>query len=211
MLRKKIVLQSFLVLFLGAAALAQLPTSFEVHVGGGFTVPTGDLSGRLDGRGHFLVGAGYNFLPKLELQAEYMHNTFGISRSELARNNEPNGDANVNSLTIDPVLHIHLPFTRLGAHAMAGIGYYRRTVEFTRPTTALTTFFDPFFGFFTAAVPANQIIGSVSRDGFGYNIGAGLDYNLSGPAQLYFEVRYHDAHMAHGNTQMVPLTIGLRF
>jgi hypothetical protein len=190
---------------------AQGPEGLEGHIGGGFTVPTGDMDGRLAGRGHFVVGGGYQFLPALELQAEYMYNTFGLTRGELFRINEPNGDGHVHSITIDPVLHLHLPFTRLSARAMAGIGYYRRTVEFTQPTTALTTFFDPFFGFFTAAVPANQVIGSVTRNGFGYNIGAGLDFTLVGRTKLYFDARYHDAHMAHGNTQMVPLTVGLRF
>lgn len=208
---RKIAFSSCFVLILLWAGMASAQLGFEAHVGGGFTVPTGDMNGRLAGRGHFVVGAGYNFLPALELQAEYMYNTFGITRSELQRINEPNGDAHVHSITVDPVLHLHLPFTRLGAHVMGGLGYYRRTVEFTRPTTALTTFFDPFFGFFTAAVPANQVIGSISRNGFGYNAGAGLDYKLSGPSALYFEVRYHDAHMSHGDTEMVPFTIGLRF
>ena len=43
---------------------------------------------------------------------------------------------------------------------------------------------NPFFGFFTAAVPANQVIGSVSRDGFGYDMGAVLDFTLAGCTKL---------------------------
>jgi opacity protein-like surface antigen len=212
---RKIFFSSFLALSLclsvSRTGFGQGPEGLEGHIGGGFTVPTGDMNGRLAGRGHVVVGAGYTFLPALELQAEYMYNTFGLTRGELLRINEPNGDGHVHSITIDPVLHLHLPFSRVSARAMAGIGYYHRTVEFTQPTSALTTFFDPFFGFFTAAVPANQVIGSVSRNGFGYNVGAGLDFALAGRAKLYFEARYHDAHMAHGDTEMLPLTVGLRF
>jgi len=210
MISARILFALTLALF-STLGFAQIPEGLEGHIGAGFTVPTGDMDGRLAGRSHFQIGAGFSLLPLLELQGEYMHNTFGITRSALARINEPNGNAHVNSFTVDPVLHLHLPFTRLSARAMAGVGYYRRTVQFTQPTTALTTVFDPFFGVFTAAVPANLVVGSATRNGLGYNLGAALDYALAGRLKLYFDVRYHDAHMAHGNTQMVPVTVGLRF
>jgi opacity protein-like surface antigen len=145
-----------------------------------------------------------------ELQAEYMYNTFGINKNTIARVGIPNGDAHVHSITVNPVVHLPVP-GRLGAYATGGVGWYHRIVEATRPVAVTTIFFDPFFGFIPGVVGANQVIASRSRDAVGYNIGAGLTYKLSGPAQLYVESRYHHAFTAHGDTEMLPITIGLRF
>lgn len=192
-------------------AFAQMPFGAELHIGGGYTVPQQDFGKRFDGRGHFIIGGGFKILPFTELQAEYMYNTFGINRRTLASLNEPNGDAHMQSITVNPVVHLPVP-GRFGLYGTAGVGFYHRTVEFTRPTTAVVTFFDPYFGyFFNAPVAANQVIGSKSRNAFGYNIGAGITYKLSGPAQLYFEARYHDVFTPHGHTQILPVTVGIRF
>jgi hypothetical protein len=83
-------------------------------------------------------------------------------------------------------------------------------VEFTQPTRALVTVFDPFFGFYPVAVPANQVIGSISRNGGGFNIGAGVEFRIL-VAGVYIESRWHRAYTSPTNTTMTPLTIGIRF
>lgn len=176
----------FLALFFAAAGFAQsLP--FEVHAGGGFTVPTGDMDGRYTTGGHFLLGGGFSIFPHVELQAEYMYNALGVTSSYANQNLAARGSAHVNSVTVNPVIHIGAPLTRYGVYATASIGYYRRTIEFSNP------------GF------------SLHNGALGYNVGGGLTRKLSGPASLFLEVRYHDAGTGRGSTQMIPVTLGIRF
>ncbi len=174
------------VLVLSLASFGQsLP--FEVHAGGGFTVPTGDQSGRFTTGGHFLLGGGFSIFPHVELQAEYMYNALGVTTSYANSYLAQSGSAHVNSVTVNPVIHLGAPLTRYGVYATAGIGYYRRTIEFSDP------------GF------------SLHNGAFGYNVGGGVTRKLSGPASLFLEVRYHDAGTGRGSTQMVPVTVGIRF
>jgi hypothetical protein len=178
------VLLAFLVVAMGSA-WAQLP--FNIHGGGGWTTPTGDQSGRFETGGHYTVGGGFSILPLLDLQVDYMHTSLGLSRSYINSQPASDGHGVVNSVTVDPRLHVGLPGTRLGVYGLAGLGYYRRTIEFNRPDFKL------------------------HNGALGYNIGGGVTYKVVSAASLYFEVRYHDAVTGRGNTQMVPFTLGIRF
>ena len=96
---------------------------------------------------------------------------------------------------------------------IGGGGLYTRTVEFTRPTTAAVPFFDPWFGFFgTAFIPANRVIGTVTRHAGGWNAGGGLTFGIGhGGAKFYTEARYHWAGTEGRPIQIVPVTFGLRW
>lgn len=60
-----------------------------------------------------------------------------------------------------------------------GGGWMRRTVEFTRPTLAQVTIFDPCWGYFgPAVIPANQLLGTYRSDGGARDVGGGLDVPL---------------------------------
>src|SRR5574337_641001 len=103
-----------------------------------------------------------------------MYNGFGVSRTVLNEANVPDGNAHMWSLTANPKIRVN-PDWKIDPYAVGGIGYYRRVVEFTQPTLIPTLIFDPFFGaFFNTLIPANQVIGRITRDGFGGSIGGGL-------------------------------------
>jgi hypothetical protein len=54
---------------------------------------------------------------------------------------------------------IHLaPSNKSNPYIIGGGGLYHRTIEFTAPTIATVTGFDPFFGFFPVNVAANQVL-----------------------------------------------------
>jgi hypothetical protein len=175
----------FLLLGLSVSGFAQLP--FEVHAGGGLTFPTGDMGGNFNTGAHFVLGGGPNIAPFVRLQAEYMYNHVGMNSSFANSFGAGGGSAHVNSLTIDPVVHGHLPGTRWGLFGTGGIGYYRRTEVFTNPAFSL------------------------HNGAFGYNIGGGVTKDITGPLNLYFEVKYHRAVTGRGDTQLVPVTVGLTF
>ena len=58
---------------------------------------------------------------------------------------------------------LHPPGT-VDPYFTGGVGYYRRTIQFTQPTVAPVDIFDPFFGFFffPTLVPANLVLGNIT-------------------------------------------------
>jgi hypothetical protein len=186
---------------------------WNFNVGGGVTPTVGDISSRLNTGGHFTVGGGYNFTRSLGVTLEYMYTGLGVDRSVLRSLDVPDGSAHIHSITLNPVWRFKTS-GRFGGYAIVGGGYYRRTVEFTQPTTAIVTIFDPWWGYLgPAVVPANQVLGSVTSNAGGVNAGLGMTIDLGhSGAKFYSEVRYHYAatHRAR-NTQILPVTFGIRW
>jgi hypothetical protein len=136
----------------------------------------------------------------------------GVPQSVLTSLAVPQGDAWVHSVTFGPEIRF-LTERMVSPYFIGGAGWYRRTVEFTQPTIAPAVAFDPFFGFFfPTLIPANIVLGSITRDGFGGNAGFGFNFRLhGGRTRLYAEARYHYASHARSDTQMIPFTVGLRW
>ena len=123
----------------------------------------------------------------------------------------PNGDSHIWAVTADPIVRLN-PSGPIDLYLIGGGGVYHRLVEFTQPTVATVTAFDPFFGiFFPATVPANQVLRSFSVTKGGVNGGAGLTVRLGrGNAKLFAEARYHYMFTPNATT-FVPVTFGLRW
>ena len=84
-----------------------------------------------------------------------------------------------------------------------------RHVEFTQPTIATFTAFDPFFGvFFPVGVPANQVLLQYSTTKLGVNGGAGLAFGHK--VKFYAEARYHQMYTRNA-TSFLPVTFGIRW
>jgi hypothetical protein len=98
-------------------------------------------------------------------------------------------------------------------YVVGGVGYYRRTVEFTRPALVSVFIFDPFFGdLFNTLVPANQVLGRITEDGVGGSLGAGFALKFGESRVKFFtEARYHYADTGNIPTRMVPVTFGFRW
>src|SRR5258708_32690741 len=105
--------------------------------------------------------------------AKGMNKGRGVSRGVLNELAVPDGNARVWAFTVEPRLNF-APRRHFTPYIVGGVGYYRRVVEFTQPTVAAVTGFDPFFGFFPALIPANEVIGRVIRDGIRGKWGLGF-------------------------------------
>jgi len=182
------------------------------NVGGGFTGITGRDADRLDHGGNFQAGGGLNFSRYFSITGNFMFNQLGVTRSALTALNQPDGNARVYTFTADPTLRIPLG-NRTSLYVLAGGGYLRRTVQFTKPTLAQTYIYDPWFGFITPVViPVNQVLGSISSDAGVYDVGAGLNIALPRTRfRLYVESRYFHGFTSNSNTTIVPVTLGLRW
>jgi opacity protein-like surface antigen len=192
---------------------AQNTNRFTFNAGAGFTEPVRFTEDRLSRGFNLNVGGGINFTPSFGLIGEFGYNDLGLTDAALAAANVPNGSTRVLSLTANPIFRFN-PRGRFDVYAIGGGGWYRRTVEFTEPTIATVTAFDPFWGvFFPVAVPANQVIGSFSQNKPGLNAGGGISFSLRGDsnAKIYAEARYHYLFTDNVRTTLLPVTFGLRW
>jgi opacity protein-like surface antigen len=185
---------------------------FTFNVGGGVTPVVGDINKRLDTGWNFIAGAGWNFTQHFALDGEYQYNGLGLDNSVLREFNVPDGNAHMWSLTANAIYRIH-PESRFGAYLIGGGGLYHRVVQFTRPTLAQELVVDPFFGFvFPVLVPANVNLGTFTSNAGGVNAGGGFTFKLpNSDAKLYLESRYHWAGTHNTATQILPVTLGLRW
>ncbi len=181
-------------------------------VGGGVSPLAGDIHRRLNNGWNVRVGGGYNFTSRFSASLEYTYNGFGVSRNVLNEAQVPSGTAHLWSLTVDPKVRF-MSDNIVSPYVVGGVGYYRRTVEFTNPTLVPVLVFDPFFGvFFKSFVQQDQILGRIRQSGVGGSLGAGVDVKLNGTGLKFFaEGRYHYADTGRIPTRMIPVTFGVRW
>jgi hypothetical protein len=184
---------------------------FTVNLGGGYTPVVGRLGDTLEGGGNVQVGGGFNFNRYFGVLGTFSFNHLGVARSALNTLEVPDGQARVYSFTVDPKFTV--PFTRGSFYVVAGGGWLRRTVEFTRPTVAETIIFDPWWGYFgPALVPANQILGTITQDTGVWDVGVGFNVPLPRTGlKMYIESRYYDGLTDNTHTMLVPITVGIRW
>lgn len=212
-MKRKAILTTALCLASLAAAYAQNePPRFSFDFGAGFNKPVGNLENRLDTGWNMNTGAGINITPWLGMMGQFMFTESGMTRAYLDSINQPDGNFRMWALTADPVIRLNRR-RRVGFYLIGGGGLYHRTVEFTRPTTAVVTVFDPFFGiFYPAGIPVNTVIGSFGTNQGGINGGGGFTVRLgTGNAKFFAEARYHRMFTPGAPTSVLPVTFGFRW
>lgn len=198
---------------LAVPCAAQNTSKLTFSIGGGFTEPAFRTDGRVNPGFNVSAGAGVNLTSRFGILGEFGFNDLDLSASALQRAGAPAGSARIYSLTANPIVRLN-PHGRFDAYLTGGGGYYRRTVEFTQPTVAAITAFDPFYGvFFPVAVPAQTVLGSFSQNKSGLNIGAGVSFRVRGDSNLKFfaETRYHYLYTSPVRTSILPVTFGFRW
>jgi opacity protein-like surface antigen len=201
--------------FVPSVVLAQSEEEFHhftLSAGAGLTTITGADAGKLDHGGNLQLDGGYFLNRYLGITGNFMFSDLGITRTELNSLNVPDGSARMYSVTADPTLRV--PLGRgFSAYVLAGGGYLRRTVEFTRPTLAQTVIFNPWWGYLgPVLVPANQILGTVTNNSGGFDVGGGLNIPLHNTgAKLFVEARYFKGFTSNTNTTVIPITFGIRW
>jgi hypothetical protein len=170
------------------------------------------IGSRLDNGWNVSAGAGVTGR-YAGLMLDFMYNDYGINHNALNQFGAPDGSARIWAFTLDPVIHFS-PRNEapVDFYITGGGGIYHRTVEFTQPSIATVTGFDPWFGFFPVNVPTNQILGSYGVYKAGVDGGAGLSFKLGqSHVKLFAEARFHHMFTNRVDTNIVPVTIGLRW
>jgi len=207
---KSIATKIYLGLLVTLTLSAQEVPRFAFNAGAGFTNPVGGTGRRLDTGWNLGVGGGYNFNARVGALLEFNYNDFGINRATLANVGAPDGNVRLWSLTLNPIVHLTAG-KPADVYLIGGGGLYQRTQEFTAPSVATVTGFDPFFGFFPVDVPANQVLASYTVNKPGVNAGVGVAFGTRWNAKFYGEARYHRMFIGDRHTDFLPVTFGVRF
>jgi hypothetical protein len=184
---------------------------WNFNIGGGIGFPQGNLSTFVNNGGNIVVGGGYNVNHYLSTNGEFMWNDLPINSATLQALQTPSASARQYSLTFDPVIHLPV-WRRLRGYVIGGIGWYYRSGETTIPTAGVVC--DPYWSWWFGCTigTVNIVTGSTSANAFGENIGAGLTYPLGeSGVKFYTEFRYHHASYHNVNTNLIPLTFGIRW
>jgi hypothetical protein len=191
-------------------AAAQETSKFAFQFGGGFTEPRAQTGRYVDTGWNLRGGAGVNFNSWAGVLVSVGYNSFGINQTTLNNESMPGGDIHVFSATLDPVFHL-IPHQHADVYVTGGGGLYRRTLQFTQPTTLIEPAFNPFFGFFPVAVNATQILSSYTVNKPGFNVGAGVAFGTKWHAKVFAEARYNRMFLGNAHMDFLPVTFGVRF
>lgn len=199
-----------------AGAQAQETSKFTFNVGGGPTWPTQSVSDLANMSGHFVIGAGANFSKMFGFNGEFMWNDLPPKSSIVALTNATDGSARLYAVTGN--LIIHTPEERkFGGYVIGGTGWYHRSWDLTNPVISVGTVCLPSYVWWgvvcqNGLVQSNVTVASGSSNAIGWNIGGGATYRLGeSHAKFYTELRYHVAYTEGINTDVLPLTFGIRF
>jgi hypothetical protein len=190
---------------------AQETSRFTFNLGAGFTTPVGATSQRLDTGWNIDGGAGVNINSVVGVMLQANYSEMGIGSNTLSNLGFAGGGVHTASFTLNPIVHLN-PRGKVDVYLIGGGGLYHRTQEFTQPGLASFVGFDPFFGFYTADVPVEQVVASYTVNKPGLNGGLGLSFGGWRNAKFYAEARYHRIFITGDrHTDYVPVTFGIRF
>jgi hypothetical protein len=196
---------------LGGSLQAQEVSRFSFAAGAGFTQTVGNTGRHLDDGWNVMAGGGVNFNRYVGAMVDLGYNRFGINALTLTNAGFPDGNVSVFSATLDPIVHL-TPGHRADIYVTGGGGLYHVNQEFTQPSVATLTGFDPFFGFYNVAVPTTQILSSYSVNKPGVNIGAGVALGSKWHGKFFAEARYSRIFMGNDrHADYLPVSFGFRW
>jgi hypothetical protein len=177
-------------------------TKLAFEVGAGMAVPSGPTGRYYTPSYKFSVGGGLNFNKTFGVLLQYDYDHFGLTGGTIANQyNAYNGlsgydpgtfnglDANAHiwSLSVNPTISFQ-GSGNAGAYIVGGVGYYRKTTNFTLPSQGS---YCDYYGF-CYTYTANQTFDSYTSGAFGVSGGFGLTYKISrfSSQRLFAEARY---------------------
>jgi len=172
---KFLALSSCVTLLLSGALSAQETSRFAYSGGAGFTAPVGNTGRNLDYGWNVGAGFGVNIIPWIGVMVDLNYNSMGVNSTQLTNLGYGGGNLNVFSATLDPIIHV-TPRKKFDLYFTGGGGIYHRTQDFTQPTVLVGRAFNPFFGFFPVAFPADRIVASYTVNRPGIDAGMGIAF-----------------------------------
>lgn len=194
-----------------ALGSAQEGSRFTFDLGAGFTNPVGNTGRHLNEGWNLQGGFGYNFNSYIGAKIDLAYNNWGINSTTLNLAGAPDGSVNMFSATLDPIVHLN-PKGHFDFYVTGGGGVYHRYQQFTQPGVGIVTAFDPWFGFYPAAIPTSQVLASYSVNKPGFDVGAGFAVGTRFHGKIFAEAKYNRMFLSNGyHTDYIPVTFGFRW
>lgn len=198
------------------------PEKINSNLGAALSLPMGPTGSVAKTSWGLTGGVGYNFNEHHSVIGEFMWSALYPSDGALQplrvalQDNSISGHSNLYAVTGN--YRYQMQGKVFGAYFIGGGGWYYRTVGLSKPVTSGTnTVCTPswlWWGFTCASgiVTANQTIGSKTSGVLGGNVGIGFTMKVADPSyRFYVEPRYHYAPTKNVTTQLLEITVGIRY
>jgi hypothetical protein len=187
------------------------------EAGGGFNGPVGNDTPYITWGGNFTVGAGLRFSKVVSALLEYQFIDDKLPGAFISAVGTQSGDAHFNSITGSPVIDLTPKWTN-GVYLVGGFGYYHKSTNFSDYVCC------DIYGY---EVSENEL--TISSNQWGGSGGLGIYHRLGSDASMYgndsenhsevfAEARYLYVHTPPisqnnglGTTELIPVTVGIRF
>lgn len=181
------------------------------EAGGGFNGPVGNDTPYITWGGNFTVGAGVHFSKRVSALVEYQFIDDKLPGAFISAVGTQSGDAHFNSITGSPVIDL-FPKKSNGIYLVGGFGYYHKSTNFSDYECC------DLYGY---EVPETVL--TISSNQWGGNGGLGIYHRMGGTygdgtSQFFAEARYLYVHTPPisqsnglGTTELIPVTVGIRF
>jgi len=215
---------SFVLFVSVMTAQAQNEDKLASNLGGILVVPTGPTSHLVTKNPGITAGVGYNFNDHHSIIGEFFWHELSPSSGALtdirtsAQDNTIRGHSNLYALTANYRFQMPGPDKFWGAYLIGGGGWYYRTAALVDPdaTGAGIPCTRPWlwwdFQCSSGTVVPNQTGKRFNEKAFGGNAGIGVTAKIADPSyRMYLELRYHYAPTKNVNTELMDVTIGVRY
>ncbi len=185
--------------------------NWAFEAGGGFNAPVANDTPYITWGGNFTVGAGFHFSKRVSALLEYQFMDDKLPGAFISAVGTQAGNAHFNSITGSPVIDL-TPKRSNGVYLVGGFGYYHKSTNFSDYVCC------DLYGY---SVPENVL--TITSNQWGGNAGLGIYHRLGGmygdgTSQLFAEARYLYVHTPPisqnnglGTTELIPVTVGVRF
>jgi hypothetical protein len=219
------LLRILILLILGTSILVRAQEPYDKinsHIGTLASFPLSPTSHYASTGWGFAGGAGYNFNINHAIIFEFMWNhLYATDRAlqplrQALQSPDLNGNSNLYVVTGN--YRYERRGKIFGAYLIGGAGLYYRTTNPSRlivtgsgiPCAPVWMWWG--FGCSSGTVRPGQSLGSVGSNAFGGNGGIGFTARVGeDPWRMYVESRYHYAPNNNFSTQLVTITIGIRY
>jgi hypothetical protein len=190
--------------------------NYNLNIGAGPGFPLNATSNLAGISYNFVAGGGPNLYPHLKMNVEFMFQGIPPHQSVINQLGVADVKGRLYSLSANLLAGTPIGYGK-SAYIVGGGGWYRRTLEAKRTVIQAGSVCSPYWAWWSVQCvngifPADTTVGSATSSAAGLNVGGGIAIRLGdSSANFYIEVRYHRAFTRNFDTEVLPLTFGIRF
>jgi opacity protein-like surface antigen len=181
-------------------------------VGGGFSFPTGQLGNRVQTGFSLVASGGPRFNPRFSVGLDFAIHYFNLNNflgTPVNQVNSLGSMVRMWSLTVNPTYQFWKE-ENVSSYVTGGYGIYNRDLQLPTASGVLAVgACDAFWNVCAVNSQASAISDDLNTYKGGFNVGGGV--NFGSHTKFFVEARYHHMFTTHSPTELIPLTVGVRW